>query len=343
MKTHHILIVLFFILITFGACREISVTTTVNKDGSFTRMIKITGDSADVFRKDLPYPIDDSWLMEVKHDSADTSIYVTYTKTYSNSDLLNIEMKNDTGWMSQLDRSVDIKKRFGFFYSYLTFNEVIKAANPFTALDYKDFLSPEDLQWINNERLPKTTSDTTNMDKADEKALEFIAESYTEELVQIIEAAIKKLNDPSVNPQIIQTHYDSIYKKVTEGEFETAEVFIDYLAEWSGIQNILKIKTAEPDFFTEFDEKLQFFNKIFEMENYQQFVEMPGLITETNSLILKGNSVSWKVQNLYFLFSDYKMHVESRVVNYWMFALTGFLVLMLIIFLVIKAVQVTKE
>jgi hypothetical protein len=72
------------------------------------------------------------------------------------------------------------------------------------------------------------------------------------------------------------------------------------------------------------------------MEDYSQYVEMPGLITETNSLILKGNSVSWKVQNLYFLFSDYKMQVESRVVNYWMFALTGFLVLVLIVFLLMK-------
>jgi hypothetical protein len=135
----------------------------------------------------------------------------------------------------------------------------------------------------------------------------------------------------------VQTHFDSIYKKVTEGEFEKALAFTDYLVEWSGNQNILKIKTAEPEFFTEFDEKLQFFNRIFEMEDYSQYVEMPGLITETNSLILKGNSVSWKVQNLYFLFSDYKMHVESRVVNYWMFALTGLLVLLLIIALLIKA------
>jgi len=75
------------------------------------------------------------------------------------------------------------------------------------------------------------------------------------------------------------------------------------------------------------------------MENYQQVVNMPGLITETNSLELKGNQVSWNVEPLSFLFDDYNMHVESRVVNYWMFALTGFLVLLLIIFLIIKAIR----
>ena len=337
MKTQHIVLALLFVIITFSACREISVTTKVNEDGSFTRIITVTGDSADLFKKGLPYPIDDSWLMELKHDSIDTNLYVTYTKTYSGSDLLNTEMRTDTGWMHQLDRTIEINKRFGLFYSYLTFDETIKASNPFTLLDYKDFLSPEDLQWINNEKLPKTTADTTNMDKADEKALEYIAESYTAELAQIIETAIKKLNDPSVNPQIVQTYHDSIFKKVTEGEFETAVVFVDYLAEWSGNRNILKIITAEPDFFTEFDEKLQFFNRVFEMGDYSQYVEMPGLITETNSLILKGNSVSWKVQNLYFLFSDYKMHVESRVVNYWAFILAGILSLLLVVLIVIKS------
>ncbi len=93
MKTNHIILLIIAVMFTFSACREITVTTKVNKDGSFTRIIKITGDSADLFKKDLPYPIDDSWLMEVKRDSVDTSLFVTYTKTYTDSDLLNTEMQ----------------------------------------------------------------------------------------------------------------------------------------------------------------------------------------------------------------------------------------------------------
>ena len=58
MKTQHIVLLLLFVIITFSACREISVTTKVNEDGSFTRIITITGDSADIFKKNLPYPID---------------------------------------------------------------------------------------------------------------------------------------------------------------------------------------------------------------------------------------------------------------------------------------------
>jgi len=337
MKTHPFILALLLVLFTISGCREISVTTKVNEDGSFTRIITITGDSADLFKKDLPYPIDDSWLMELKRDSVDTSLYVTYTKTYSNSDLLNKEIQTDTGWMRQLDRTVEINKSFGFFYSYLSFDEVIKATNPFTSLDYNKFLSPEDMQWLNNEKMPKTASDSTIADEVGEKALEFLANSISEEITQILEDGLTQLKDPSVNPKIARMYHDSILTKVNEWEFDTPAVFIDYLSGWSGNQHILDLKTKDPDLFEEFNLKVQFFDKVFEMEDYRQFVEMPGLITETNSLVLKGNSVSWEVNNLAFMFNDYKMHVESRVVNYWMFVLTGLLALLLIIFLLIKA------
>ena len=338
MKTHHILFVLFFILITFGACREISVTTTVNKDGSFTRIIKITGDSADVFRKDLPYPIDDSWLMEVKHDSVDTSLYVTYTKTYSNSDLLNTELHADTSWMKQLDRKVEINKRFGFFYSYLTFDEYYKTANPFTFLDVNDYLNAEDIRWLNGEILPRTSADSIIMEEAEEKALEFLAQSITAEIADILEDGIQQLDNPDLNPQIVHLYHDSLLKIVNDWAFDKPDIFIDSLSGWIENTKLLKLK-QQPDLFDQFNIKVKFFDKLFNMENYQQVVNMPGLITETNSLELKGNQVSWNVEPLSFLFDDYNMHVESRVVNYWMFALTGFLVLLLIIFLIIKAIR----
>ena len=336
MKTQLIVLALLFVIITFSACREISVTTKVNEDGSFTRIITITGDSSDIFKKDLPYPIDDSWLMEVKHDSADTSMYVTYTKTYSNSDLLNTEMKNDTGWMSQLDRGIKIRKRFGFFYSYLTFDEYYMAANPFTFLNFNDYLNAEDIRWLNGEILPKTSTDSIIMEKAEEKALEYLAYSITAEIVDILEAGIQQLDNPDLNPQIIHLYHDSLLKIVNEWAFDKPDIFIDTLSYLLENTELLKLK-QNPDLFTEFNIKVKYFNQIFDMHDYNQIVILPGIITETNSLTLKGNQVSWKVQNGAFLFEDYKMHVESRVVNYWMFALTGLLVLLLIIFLVIKA------
>lgn len=337
MKTNHIILLLIALLFTFSACREITVTTKVNKDGSFTRIIKITGDSTDIFKKDLPYPIDEKWLMEVKHDSVDTSMYVTYTKTYSDSDLLNTEMQNDTSWMSRLDRRIEIRNKFGFFYSYLTFDEYIRAANPFIFLNFNDYLNAEDMKWLSNEILPKTSDDTITLEEVEEKALEFLACSITAEIVDILETGIRQLDDPDIDPQIVQMNHDSLLKLVNEWAFDKPDIFIDSLSGWIENTELLKLKQQEPDLFNEFNIKVKYFNRVFDMHDYHQYVEMPGLITETNSQVLKGNSVSWEVENGSFLFVDYTMHVESRVVNYWMFALTGLLVLVLIVFLLIKA------
>jgi hypothetical protein len=71
------------------------------------------------------------------------------------------------------------------------------------------------------------------------------------------------------------------------------------------------------------------------MDAYSQTLEMPGLITETNSKSVTGNKVQWGVNPDKFLFYDYEMTVESRVVNRWAFVVSGlffFLVLILMFF-----------
>ncbi len=339
MKTSPIVILLLFVALIFSACREITVTTKVNGDGSFTRIITITGDSTDLFRKNLPYPVNDSWLMEVRHDSIDSSLYVTYTKTFSNSEELNDEIKSDTSWRKQLDRKIDISKRFGFFYSYLTYDEVIKAANPFNLLDYKDFLTPEELQWLNNEKLPRTEADTAIMDKIEDKTMEFMGKTITAEIIRILKKGISDLNDPELNPQLIEMSYDSILHRVYNWEFDKPSLLIDEIAKWQKDKRFLKLKQTGPALFTDFNLKVQFLKRLFEMKNYTLLVEMPGIITETNSSVIKGNQVSWNVESFSFLCTDYKMHVESRVVNYWMFILTGILILLLVAILVVRVIK----
>jgi len=335
MKTQHIVLLLLFVIITFSACREISVTTKINEDGSFTRIIKITGDSADVFKKDLPYPIDDSWLMEVKHDSVDTSLYVTYTKTYSDSDLLNAEMRTDTGWMHQLDRTIEIDKRFGFFYSYITFCETYKAIKPFEKLNYPNKLTPEEMLYLSGKKLPITVSDSVMAKQVSDKFDGFLIEAIASQIISTLEDGIKKLNDPQLNPESVQIYKDSIEQKLND--IENLDVYIDFFEDWTGNESVNRLKTLEPPLFMDLDKKVSILINPIYMDSYSQIVEMPGLITETNSKSVTGNKVSWGVNGDKFLFVDYTMHVESRVVNYWMFALTGLLVLLLIIFLVIKA------
>ena len=151
-----------------------------------------------------------------------------------------------------------------------------------------------------------------------------------------MENGIKKLNDPRLNPESVEIYRDSIEHKLND-YFENLDVYIDFYKEWTGNESVIKLKTLDPPLFKELDKNVSILLKAIFMDSYSQNVEMPGLITETNAKSATGNKVSWNVNGDKFLFEDYKMHVESRVVNYWMFALTGLLVLLLIIFLLIKA------
>ena len=69
MKNKGLLIILLLVAFVLSSCREITVNTTGNKDGSCIRTIIITGDSSEVFKADLPYPVDNYWSQEFQSDS----------------------------------------------------------------------------------------------------------------------------------------------------------------------------------------------------------------------------------------------------------------------------------
>ncbi len=339
MKTKYsVAFLLVAFVLTITSCREITVTTQINRNGSFTRTVTVTGDSTEILNKNLPYPVDASWKTEIKRDTADSKWKITYTRTFRNDALLNAEIQSDTGWMKQLKRKVRIHKRFAFFYSYLTFQEKIEAANPFTKIRIQDSLTPGEMKCLENEGPPANPGDSTKMKEVEEKALLLVARSMTEEVTEILEKGIRQLHDPELPPQIARTYQDSLFNKISGNwNFKSSRDFIVALANWSGKKKILEIEKNAPDLFNAFDAKLAFFNHVVTMRDYTQTVEMPGLITETNSQSLVGNKVKWKVDPTSYLLTDYTMYAESRVVNYWMFVLTGVVVLSLIILLVIRA------
>lgn len=339
MKTRNtIAFLLVALLLTITSCRDIAVTTKINRNGSFTRTITVTGDSTEILNKRLPYPVDGSWKTVVKQDTAGSKWIITYTKTFRNDQLLNKEITSDTGWMKQLKRQVSIHKRFAFFYSYITFREKIEAANPFTKIPLKDSLSADEIKQLENEGTPATPADSTKMKDIEEKALLLVVRSMTAEVSEILEKGIRQLNDPGLSPQIVKRYQDSLFQKIGGNwNLKSSKDFIKDLAHWSGQQKILEIEKNSPGLFRAFDAKLAFFNEVVTMRDYTQVVEMPGLITETNSQSLAGNTVKWKVDPMSYLLTDYTMYVQSRVVNYWMFVLTGIVVLSLIILLVIRA------
>ncbi|MEJ2596052.1 MAG: hypothetical protein P8100_13235 [bacterium] len=351
MKTHHMIILLLVILLGFGACREITVTTTIHHDGSFTREILIEGDSSSVFNMDLPYPVDDSWEagLVVKENltsyqslfpewsiAQDTSLekecLLTYRKTYTDMALLNREMDEDTGWRQGLDRDIKIDKHSGIFYTYFTFRESTPSANPFQNKDIHDYLSASEIQML-KEAKPADKKGDSLYGIAEEKAFEYLKETIYNEVTYAMEKDISKLGNPELNAVDLDDYSDSADRKLEDVSFDQLSEFIDFYAEWTGKQEFLLLKTMEDNSFAQLDSKWGYFLKLLEMEGYTQQVVMPGLLIETNSKQVVGNLVSWKEEGFPMILFDHEIFAESRTVNYTGFIISGIILLALVFLL----------
>jgi hypothetical protein len=338
MKTRKLFIALTILLLVFTACREITVTTKVNDDGSFTRIITVSGDSSDVYKKDLPYPIDASWKMTSKKDTSGKGKFiVTYTKLFKEVEELQEEMKSDTSWFRQLPRHIDIGKRFGFFFSYIEYKEVYSKANPFTALPYKKYLTSEDILWLTGNHAIKSPSDSVKMKEVEDKAMTYLFESATAEAEKILVDGIRQLNDPRLDPNKVIVFHDSIVNAIAH--FNNTDELIDDYQKWSGDTIASRLKEVQPPLFQEFERKAEFLENLLSMQNFRVEAEMPGLITATNSTVINGNRVAWDVYPMAFLLEDYSMTVESRVINVWAFFVAGFVFVFLISLLVVKSLK----
>lgn len=340
MKNRMLIIISAFAILVLSACHEITVQTVINKDGTFTRFVIVKGDdSTSVFDAQLPYPVDASWQHELVFDSASNNktYTLTYSKTFDGMNDLKTAIETDTSWWKNVKRELNIEKQNGFFYSHIYFGETIRAANPFVMLNYHDYLSAEDIELLKGAVKITTPADSARLNNAEDKADQFFVETITAEIILTLEEGIRKINSSTLKPDDVQKYRDSIERKVQELENEHNEQFIDYLADWSHNPEYLKLKEIKPSIFEKSDERLELFYQILMMENYDQEVELPGMLTQTNSINAVGNKVSWKVEPIAFMFEDYTMQAESRVVNYWAFILSGIILTLLVIILVLRA------
>jgi hypothetical protein len=337
MKAKYVILTLAIIFLGLSSCREITVKTSLNTDGSFTRTIIIKGDSADVIKSDLPYPVDASWERNIIRDTVDSTKFIcTYTKEFRDDGSLNASIRKDSGWRKQINREIMISKRFMFFYSFLTYREVYEAADPSKLLDYKDYLSAADMEWLRDQKVPLNTQDSMLLDTAEARAGHYLHDALTEEIRLTLQNGLERSGDPELKTIDVSLYKDSIAKYDTIWYDNNFHESIDALAAWTGNEKINELHNLSPPVFEELHKKIQFFDKIMMMAEYNVEVEMPGLITATNSTQLIGNTVSWHIHSLSFYFDDYEMYVESRVINYWAFIVAGVVLFALIILMIRK-------
>lgn len=336
MKTKKIIYLLLALTLILSACREISVKTIVNEDGSFTRVITLRGDSSDAVSLNLPYPVDESWNRECYPDTTEKSFVCVLSKTYKNDALLNKELEMDTTWRKQLERDIEVSKRFKFFYSYITYRETYRAANPVKNYDYHSYLDQEQLDLLSGRKIPLNQSDSAILSAAEAFSEDYFLDALTREVIKSLEKGIEKSGDPVLAKVDLYEHKDSIASRIADYVDEDLEKYYDDLVLWTGKTEFNQLASIKPPIFDDLEKKVRLFENLLMAEEYTIEVEMPGLITSTNSSEMIGNTVSWNLQNMSFFFEDYEMKAESRVVNNWAFWLSGAVLLLLLLTMIVR-------
>jgi len=186
-------------------------------------------------------------------------------------------------------------------------------------------------------KLPVTKADSLHKEEAEDKVFSYFLASATAEVESIFRDGIKRLNNPLLNQVDISLYHDSLYNELDSWDDKSKLTIIEDCRKWSGNDAFLQLNDLKPPLFENFAEKVAALDTIFELEGYTEEVEMPGLITATNSPMLKGNQVRWDFQPMNVIVRDFEMYVESRVINYWAFILAGIVMLLFLILIIIKA------
>lgn len=348
---NYIKIILIFLgLLLLTACNETEITTRINKDGSCERFIKLNSSSPEEFLNHFYIHVDSTWTIFVKTNgdtaSADTT-RATHEKpramakkSFKNVKALNHGMQFNPDSTACVRMQINLEKKFRWFNTYYIYRETYNPANPFTKVSISDYLSKEELEkWIYLGGNAETDSDKTESKLLEQKIDQFYAAAIFESFYDILLESIKKLNNPNLSYSYFRNQKKLIFQIINdstaEGNYgDYAKQAVQRIAAKMKNHHVLLLLDEKRDFFHLFNIQDAFFINAA-LTDFTNRIQMPGLILDTNSEQIEGNTAIWKFDGDVFLFTEYPMWVESRVVNPWAWVVTAVVLVFLVLGIVL--------
>lgn len=352
MKTIIVKIIGLAGIIWLTACNNgnTEMFTRINADGSCYRELTIDYDSAFLAadtsqKKPFPAKIDSSWMLvfttkkgsmsepyiKGKVYTIDTALnkQITARKNFASVQDLETFRLNNTDW-DTLATKVHFRKNFRWFYTYYEFSETYPKVNPFTRIPVTNYLTQEEITTLYGENtslyMGKNGLEIKDLlNNIEGKANAWLSRSYYEELYRIMLANYQSFKGLPVDSARFAQAKDSIYrlnKDSAHFDYFNEEIFDKYFKTKAFSNNKIPKELEK-----KFEEQMPNFRKYFtETINYK--LAVPGKIIKSNTPIIKGDTLCWKVDAERFFFTDYQLEVKSRKANIWAFVVTGILVLL---------------
>jgi len=335
----------WFLLLSFfmvTMCRTITTITVVHPDGSMERTIRVSGDSSDVFDSTIPLPDSENWSV-IEEGESDSSFVYAIHGTFRNDEALNREFAPPEEYENLPQRRVEVEKRFGWFYSFITYREIYPQWNGFTAVPLEEYFSDTELQQLH---LSLGNQDSTYMSPEDSTALQqkfdtWMQRNYYEEIYELLKEIVNQEIYPGLTPDILEEKKEAMWETFRDSVGVEGQDFtgaITAMAQAMQNESFNRLLSEHQSEIDSLEEKLQssmtsasgFPGEPEYTWNDVNVVEMPGLILDTNSDDVEGNRIQWDTDSGKYFVYDYEMWVTSRVVNVWAIWVSGVLLILII-------------
>ena len=328
-------------LLFFSGCLEEHVRTTISADGSSERIISMKLPSKNLPDKAFPVPVGSSWSVEWKEtgekDSTSKYEYIA-RKTFRTPDDLHHEYAAlpDTG---ALGITISVNKRFGWFFTYIDYQETYTYRNPFGNVPISNYLTKEEIE--------RFQRDDKN-DSLNRKVERWSDRDEFEEFYRLLVAETRRRSDPALPASLLEEKKEECFARVeavdsankradknavdlTTIPLNNAQDVLNILTKVLKTNAILDLLPVAEQGLAVIEEKE---NRVKHPDGWTYEVQMPGLILETNSNAVEGNTITWKFNPNQIKVGNYTMRAASRVSNMWAFVVTGIAALLIVLIVI---------
>jgi hypothetical protein len=323
-------------LIMIAGCKEFTITTRIFPDGSLERTVAVNGDSSSIVNTGYPVPLDSTWTVsqtfeQNKEKEGKLDTLFTIHKKFRRAADLNRELAMEGDTIPRVRVTVELKKRFRWFYTFYTFRETVHAFSPFKKLSITDYLTENEMDMLFSEE------DTLNIE---EKYEDFEKRNIFEEFYGDFLEMAKILNDPELTLEIIESKKDTLFQAVVEATSgdDSDEKIAGACYKVFRTDAVWKLKDDLVRSLKQIENTIESIPSMGE-DAFTHTVQMPGLIMDSNAREIEGNTASWSYKGERAAYLDYAMWVQSRIVNRWSIYVTILILAVIGLIFLVSAIR----
>lgn len=342
MKTNHLLTATVLLLSVTSCDTYYRITSRIEKDGSMYREVYAQGDSAfragDMTHNPFLFEIDADWQV----DNPDSAIQFNF---WGENEKLNAKVTRKIPVIDGEYFSVSkekeytrplavpherLKKNFRWFYTYYIYTATYQELPDKGPVPLGNYLNEEEQTiWLRGDNAAYDGLNgielNDKLDNLEAKFGEWYQRSMYEISWEIVRHFTSQQGDTAYVHRLDELK-DAVYNKflAKHNDWENAEAeqvcnFFDKECQTEYFSKLYKTNKGAIDAMGE--EKIRVANLFYHAIQFE--VTMPGRILSTNARTLSnGNTAIWKIDGFRLLAGDYVLRAESRIINYWTFAIT---------------------